>query len=305
MPDVIGVRIEHHQGIVHKGSEFQLNSTTEHQVKIENNDQYVSFSSGNLKAIVKKGKGWALQFFNGEQLITESGNKAMAYLEVDGEGAYMREQLSLGVGECVYGLGERFTAFVKNGQTVDIWNRDGGTGSEQAYKNVPFYLTNRGYGVFVNHPELVSFEVGTERVSKVQFSVPGEYLEYFIINGPTPKEVLQRYTTLTGKPALPPAWSFGLWLTTSFTTSYDEATVSSFIDGMAERDLPLHIFHFDCFWMKEFHWCNFLWDERVFPDPVNMLKRLKERGLKISIWINPYIAQRSHLFKEGMEKAIF
>lgn len=305
MPDVIGVRIEHHQGIVHKGPEFQLNSTTEHQVKIENNDQYVSFSSGNLKAIVKKGKGWALQFFNGEQLITESGNKAMAYLEVDGEGAYMREQLSLGVGECVYGLGERFTAFVKNGQTVDIWNRDGGTGSEQAYKNVPFYLTNRGYGVFVNHPELVSFEVGTERVSKVQFSVPGEYLEYFIINGPTPKEVLQRYTTLTGKPALPPAWSFGLWLTTSFTTSYDEATVSSFIDGMAERDLPLHIFHFDCFWMKEFHWCNFLWDERVFPDPVNMLKRLKERGLKISIWINPYIAQRSHLFKEGMEKGYF
>lgn len=305
MPDVIGVRIEHHQGIVHKGPEFQLNSTTEHQVKIENNDQYVSFSSGNLKAIVNKGKGWALQFFNGEQLITESGNKAMAYLEVDGEGAYMREQLSLGVGECVYGLGERFTAFVKNGQTVDIWNRDGGTGSEQAYKNVPFYLTNRGYGVFVNHPELVSFEVGTERVSKVQFSVPGEYLEYFIINGPTPKEVLQRYTTLTGKPALPPAWSFGLWLTTSFTTSYDEATVSSFIDGMAERDLPLHIFHFDCFWMKEFHWCNFLWDERVFPDPVNMLKRLKERGLKISIWINPYIAQRSHLFKEGMEKGYF
>ena len=103
---------------------------------------------------------------------------SLAYLEVDGEGAYMREQLSRGVGECVYGLGERFTAFVKNGQTVDIWNRDGGTGSEQAYKNVPFYLTNRGYGVFVNHPELVSFEVGTERVSKVQFSVPGEYFVF-------------------------------------------------------------------------------------------------------------------------------
>jgi alpha-D-xyloside xylohydrolase len=79
--------------------------------------------------------------------------------------------------------------------------------------------------------------------------------------------VLERYTALTGRPALPPAWSFGLWLTTSFTTNYDEATVTSFIDGMAERDLPLHVFHFDCFWMKEFHWCDFEWDERCFPDP--------------------------------------
>lgn len=211
----------------------------------------------------------------------------------------MREQLGLGVGECVYGLGERFTAFVKNGQVVDIWNKDGGTGSEQAYKNIPFYLTNKGYGVFVNHPELVSFEVASERVAKVQFSVVGEYLEYYIINGPTPKEVLERYTALTGRPALPPAWSFGLWLTTSFTTSYDEKTVNSFVDGMAERDLPLHVFHFDCFWMREFEWCNFRWDDRVFPDPEGMLRRLKEKGLKICVWINPYIAQQSALFDEG------
>ena len=177
----------------------------------------------------------------------------------------------LGVGECVYGLGERFTAFVKNGQVVDLWNEDGGTSSEQAYKNIPFYLTNRGYGVFVNHPERVSFEVASEKVERVQFSVPGESLDYFLIYGPTPKEVLARYTALTGRPALPPAWSFGLWLTTSFTTDYDEETVTSFIQGMADRDLPLHVFHFDCFWMKEFHWCDFEWDQRVLPDPPGML----------------------------------
>ena len=199
-------------------------------------------------------------------------------------------------------LGERFTHFVKNGQVVDIYNEDGGTGSEQAYKNIPFYLTNRGYGVFVNHPERVSYEVASERVSKVQFSVEGEYLEYYIINGPELKDVLQRYTTLTGKPALPPAWSFGLWLSTSFTTDYDEETVNSFVDGMLERGIPLSVFHFDCFWMKEFHWTNLKWDEDLFPDPEGMLKRLKSKGLKISVWINPYIAQRSHLFAEGKEK---
>jgi len=70
---------------------------------------------------------------------------------------------------------------------------------------------------------------------------------------------------------------------------------------MAEREIPLHVFHFDCFWMKDYHWCNFEWDERVFPDPARMLARLKEKGLRICVWINPYIAQRSKLFHEGME----
>jgi alpha-D-xyloside xylohydrolase len=110
--------------------------------------------------------------------------------------------------------------------------------------------------VFVNHPEQVSFEAASEKVERVQFSVPGESLEYFIIYGPTPKEILERYTALTGRPALPPAWSFGLWLSTSFTTDYDEKTVTGLIDEMARRDIPLHVFHFDCFWMKEFNWCT-------------------------------------------------
>ncbi len=133
--------------------------------------------------------------------MTGSSFGGMGYIrKTDDRSSYVREQLDLGVGECVYGLGERFTSFVKNGQVVDIWNRDGGTSSEQAYENIPFYITNRGYGVFVNHPECVSFEVATERVSKTQFSVPGEHLDYYIINGPTPKEVLERYTALTEKP---------------------------------------------------------------------------------------------------------
>ena len=79
-----------------------------------------------------------------------------------------------------------------------------------------------------------------------------------------------------GRPARLPEWSFGLWLSTSFTTDYDEATVNRFIDGMAERDLPLSVFHFDTFWMREFSWCDFRWDSRAFPDPPAMLKRLKE-----------------------------
>lgn len=300
-PEIIGVRYYHYRGGNNRGPSFELNQKRGDFSRVEIDDRVARLTSGNICVEVSREKSFALNFYRGDEQITTSSPGNSGYI-LDKEKPYFREQLNMQVGEKVYGLGERFTPFVKNGQVVDIWNKDGGTSSEQAYKNVPFYLTDRGYGVFVNHPEKVSFEVASERVSRVQFSVPGEVLEYYVINGPTPKKVLEHYTDLTGKPSLPPAWSFGLWLTTSFTTDYDEKTVNRFIEGMEERNIPLDVFHFDCFWMKEFHWCNFLWDERVFPDPEGMLSRLKKKGLKISVWINPYIAQRSYLFDEGREK---
>ncbi|MDK8188490.1 alpha-xylosidase [Paenibacillus sp. UMB7766-LJ446] len=300
MPNVIRVTLNHHKGGVKKGPEFELN----HQdvnVDISKNEQGAVLKSGNLEVQIDKTNGWDVSFLYEGKRITGSGQRAAGYITGPSKEAYFREQLDLGIGEYVYGLGERFTPFVKNGQVVDTWNEDGGTSSEQSYKNIPFYLSNKGYGVFVNHPERVSYEIASENVSKVQFSVEGETLEYFIIGGDNPKDVLDNYTQLTGKPALPPAWTFGLWLTTSFTTDYDEATVNHFVDGMAERDLPLSVFHFDCFWMKEYQWSDFVWDEAMFPDPEGMLARLKEKGLKICAWINPYIAEKSYLFDEGME----
>ncbi|MCW3792293.1 alpha-xylosidase [Paenibacillus sp. LS1] len=300
MPNVIRVTLNHHKGGVKKGPVFELN-TQDANVDISKNEQGAVLKSGNLEVQIDKTNGWDVSFLYEGKRITGSGQRAAGYITGPSKEAYFREQLDLGIGEYVYGLGERFTPFVKNGQIVDTWNEDGGTSSEQSYKNIPFYLSNKGYGVFVNHPERVSYEIASENVSKVQFSVEGETLEYFIIGGDNPKDVLNNYTKLTGKPALPPAWTFGLWLTTSFTTDYDEATVNHFVDGMAERDLPLSVFHFDCFWMKEYQWSDFVWDEAMFPDPEGMLARLKEKGLKICAWINPYIAEKSYLFDEGME----
>ncbi len=298
LPNVVRVQIVHFKGQRPRAPHFELFSQVA-PVEIHNDAEAASLTSGALTVRVAKTGDWRVDFMDGAKVITSSGSKAMGYVDTP-EGRFVHEQLNLGVGECVYGLGERFTPFVKNGQVVDLWHEDGGTSSEIAYKNIPFYLTNRGYGVFVNHPEQVSFEVGSEKVERVQFSVPGEMLDYCLIYGPTPKEVIERYTALTGRPALPPAWSFGLWLSTSFTTSYDEATVTSFIQGMADRDIPLHVFHFDCFWMKEFQWVDFEWDRRLFPDPEAMLQRLKARGLHICLWINSYVAQKSAMFDEGM-----
>ena len=301
MKNVIRVQCAHHKGKLPRKPEFKIHAAANPQFSISNDEHAATLTSGDLSVRVNKGNNWLVEYLGEDKVITSSGWRALGFVDTP-DGRYIHEQLNLGVGECVYGLGERFTAFVKNGQVVDMWNEDGGTSSELAYKNIPFYLTNRGYGVFVNHAERVSFEVTSEKVERVQFSVPGESLEYFVIYGPTPKEILERYTALTGRPALPPAWSFGLWLSTSFTTDYDEKTVTSFIDGMEARDIPLHVFHFDCFWMKEFHWTDLQWNPRFFPDPEGMLRRLKERGLHICVWINPYMAQLSVLFDEAMQK---
>ncbi len=302
MPDVIRVLIRHFKG-AQENKRFQL-ETGHPNVRIQSTGSAVSFTSGQLAAKIERDP-WSLGFyFNGKRL-TGCGARHTAYIAADDGRHYIRNQLDLSVGECVYGLGERFTEFVKNGQAVDIWNCDGGTCSEQAYKNVPFYVTSSGYGVFVNETRKVSFEVGSEVVSRVGFSVEGEELEYYVIGGPTIKRVLSNYTFLTGRPALPPAWSFGLWLSTSFTTKYDEKTVDGFVSGMKQRDIPLSVFHFDCFWMKEFQLCGFQWDERVFPDPQGMIARLKARGLHISLWLNPYVSQETRMFEEGKKHGYF
>jgi alpha-D-xyloside xylohydrolase len=299
MPDVISVAVTHFAGEVARPPRFELFTDAEAVVSHEIDADAVTLTSGGLSVRVCRGGSWLMEFLAGGRTLTASGPEDLAFITTDTGQHYVRERLRLGVGDAVYGLGERFGPLVKNGQVVDIWNADGATSSEQAYKNVPFYLTNAGYGVFVDHPGAVSFEVASEDVNRTQFSVAGQTLRYYVIHGPTPKEILRRYTALTGRPALPPAWSFGLWLSTSWNTSYDEQTVTGFIDGMAARDLPLSVFHFDCFWMREISWCDFAWDRRVFPDPRGMLSRLKAGGLKICVWINPYVAQRSPLFAEG------
>ena len=314
MPEVIRVQTCHFAGVQKKEPHFAVASNPEYRPQISEDEEQVTVTSGSLSLTVDK-KNWKMTYTRNGEKLTQSTGRDLAYVKTEWKGDYydritpdntfMRQQLSLAVDEKVYGMGERFTSFIKNGQSVDIWNEDGGTSTEQSYKNIPFYLTNRGYGVFVNHPERVAFEIATEMVTRAAFSVPGENLDYYVINGPTMKEVLRRYTDLTGKPSLPAPWTFGLWLSTSFTTNYDEETVNSFVDGMLDRGIKLGVFHFDCFWMKEFCWSDFTWDSRVFPDPVGMLRRLKQKGLKICVWINSYIGQESVLFEEGMKKGYF
>jgi alpha-D-xyloside xylohydrolase len=299
MPEVLRVQVTHHKGRQEHQPGFDLDySLSNSNATCERNDRFAWLKTGNLTVQVPAQGEWRMTFLRDGETLTESEPRALALLAQNGKN-YLREQLSLQVGEKVAGLGERFGPFIRNGQSIDIWNEDGGTDSDQAYKNVPFYLTNRGYGVLVNHPGRVSFEVASHQVERVQFSVEDQSLDYYIFGGPTPKDVLDQYTRLSGRPALPPDWSFGLWLSTSFTTNYDEAAILANIDKMEAASIPVSVIHFDCFWMKELTWCSFLWDNRYFPDPAGMLRRIREKGVRTCLWINPYIAEASPLFAEG------
>ena len=252
---VIRVRAEHWQGATEypgfplnadePGNRdyvtVQANGNGDGEVGVNGAD--VTLTTGGLTAKVVKGTPWNLTFIGEDgKVLTESAGKSLGRFKLGAESnvtaqpvsefgvtmdgsardesdVFIAIQLHLSVGEDVYGLGERFGAYVKNGQSVDIWNEDGGTASEQGYKDIPFYMTSNGYGVLVNNRGHVSFEIGSENT---------------------------------------------------------EATINSFIDGMAERDIPLAAFHYDCYWMCEFHWCDFEWDKRFFGDIESTLKRLHE-----------------------------
>ena len=229
MEGVIGVKFVHWGGEEDLGPHYEL-TKTDHQVKVSaHQGEVLEIGSAPLNLFINtKPNELGFRYMDDQRKLTSHSSRSIAYVrdvttsksKFD-DALYMERQgwmlaaLDLGVNEKIYGLGERFGPFVKNGQSVEIWNEDGGTSSELAYKNVPFYMSSRGYGVFVNNSGKVNLDIQSERTTRVNISIAGEELEYFVIAGPTPKDVLRRYTALTGRPSLPPAWTYGLWLTTS------------------------------------------------------------------------------------------
>lgn len=305
---VVGFEAFHHKSRYTNSKEpsFAIAEEKSFSASVDSSEIGFNVTSGNVSAESDSSK-FGIKFKLGNKYLTELGFRSVGWVEDSRyEKNYLTAQFQVSVGEKFYGFGERFGPFVKNGQRVETWNEDGGTSSEWGYKSLPMYVSNRGYAVLVDSALNVVFEVQSERTTRVNIAVQGEGIRLYVIGGEDLKQVLERYTDLTGKPALPPTWTYGLWLTTSFTTDYDIKTVSLFLQGMKDREIPLRTFHFDCFWMKGFQWCDFEFDKDFFPDPKAMLAELKKKfGVKICVWINSYIAQESALFDVADKKGYF
>jgi alpha-D-xyloside xylohydrolase len=198
-------------------------------------------------------------------------------------------------------LGEKFTPLDKRGQRALMWNFDAfGSESDRSHKNVPLYLSNKGYGLLVDSGMPVEFDVCQSTHSCVQILVPDDLIDYYVIAGPTPGEVLDRYTELTGRPELPPKWAFGAWMSSGFYPD-TQARVLDRARRIRADGIPCDVLHLDCYWQVAGHWSDLRWDAEAFPDPAGMLAALAEQGFKVSLWINPYVSHTSPSFVEASD----
>jgi len=207
--------------------------------------------------------------------------------------------------EHIWGCGERFTSLEKRGQKIDIWNVNArGARSGLSYRNVPFYISSRGYGLYLDNPERAEFDFGSRSVRSIAVSAETDELDCYLISGGTPAQILHEYAELTGKPQVPPKWALGLWMSTCFDR-LDRSKVESDSDRMRALAIPCDVYYFDCFWLRDHHWSDLTWDEERFPAPGQMISGLKEKGFKVCVWENTYISIFSEMYAEGSANGYF
>ncbi|WP_449062172.1 TIM-barrel domain-containing protein [Planomonospora algeriensis] len=284
--------------------------------RVETGDGTVVIDAGPLRAEITLSP-WHLRFTDaaGATLLEQDSGHVdisgrlrtlpFGRSTADGETAGYHESFAAPADEAFTGFGESFTPLDKRGQRPVMWNFDAfGAESQRAYKNVPFYLSSRGYGVLVDSGAPVEFDVCQSTHSCVQIVVPDDLIDYYVIAGPTPPQILDRFDRLTCRPALPPKWAFGTWISSGFFVDTQERVMNR-ARTIRERGIPCDVLHLDTYWQTDGHWSDLRWDEGNFPDPAGMLAELKEMGFKVCLWMNPYISHLSPAFAEAAEKGYF
>ncbi|NUP83160.1 MAG: alpha-xylosidase [Nonomuraea sp.] len=226
---------------------------------------------------------------------SSAGGVAVAY----------HESFAAAPDEAFAGFGESFARLDKRGQRPLMWNFDAfGAESQRAYKNIPLYLSSRGYGVLVDSGAPVEFDVCQSTHSVVQIVVPDDVMDYYVLAGPTPSQVLDRYDGLTSRPSLPPKWAFGTWISSGFCVDSQERVLNR-ARTIRERGIPCDVLHLDTYWQADGHWSDLRWDPVNFPDPDGMLAELDGMGFKVCLWMNPYISHLSPTFTEAAAAGYF
>jgi len=225
--------------------------------------------------------------------------------KVNGEPVAFHDTFTAEPDEHFFGFGEKFTDFDKRGQRITTWNADcGGAHSERAYKNVPFFLSTRGYGLFVDSTNAVTFDMAASNTATFSLINPDDALDYYVIAGPTPKEIITRYAELVSFPILPPKWSLGSWISSGFQRD-SSAEVLRRAHLIREYELPCDVLHLDCYWQRFGRWSEMLWDRELFPDPEGLIAELRSLGFRVCLWMHPYIGTASERYVEGDARGYF
>lgn len=290
-------------------------------VAVEDREVTLFLTTGSLSIVVNKNP-WNIQIL-GPEKETITGTAAT---DVDARGSFhvpasgcvtdsgrvseLNETFALGNDEHFYGLGERFTDFDKRRQDVTVWNRNPyGAGKKITYKNIPFFISSHGYGVFLNTTAPTHFSFGTGSNFSYTFRAEDSTLDYYFFYGPSIKTILKEYTELTGQAPVLPLWSFGLWMSIEGEQragiDVGHQYVKQITQEIRERDIPADVLHFDPFWMGDGGYCNFEWGDERYPDPNAVITDLKEKGFKLCLWEHPYIDVETEMFREGDENGYF
>jgi len=215
-----------------------------------------------------------------------------AVSELEGDYA-CHEALELENDEVIWGLGERFDGIIRNGRIVDFWNKDAvGTTSRRTYVNIPFFMSSKGYGLFLNSGAQTQWEIGTLDTGAVQFSIWEPQMDYFVIASGTPKDILKGYCMLTGFSKLPPLWSFGLWMSRNSYTSWD--VTDDIARQLRQYDIPCDVLHLDTEWFKENWNCDLKFSPERFPEPEKHMAAYKKDGFHVSLWQYNFIPPRDN-----------
>lgn len=227
----------------------------------------------------------------------------LGFEQVDGQWT-TRESIRIGPDEQFYGLGETFGPIDKKQNEFRIWCSDaGGTSGSRTYKSMPFLISSQGYGLLVNTSCPTLFRMGTDSHAAYSFYSPEGQIDYLVIRGQEYGSILKSYCGLTGFAPMPPKWSFGHWISRCMYMSQDE--VLTVARKMREHRIPCDVISIDPYWMGEAPWCSLEWDRKAFPDPEGMIQELNELGIRLCLWITPYVAEGTSLFDEGREKGYF
>jgi alpha-D-xyloside xylohydrolase len=274
-------------------------------------------ASGPELSLEIKMRPWAMRFLDGHGHEVFGENPAdvdglgrpfvlpLGYVQKEGRITQVTESFNLRPGECLFGLGEKFTRLDKAGQRIVGWTQDAlGSTSERSYKNIPFLWSSRGYGLMLDTAARITWDLGASSCQSAAVITEDSVFDAYLIYGPTPAKILEQYASLTGHAPLPPKWTFGLWLS-SGGTYRNQGDIESLIAGLERHEIPADVIHIDTWWMRPRKYCDFQVDREAFPRLDELIEKIHGRGLKLSLWEHPYISVESDLFEEVKAKGYF
>lgn len=212
---------------------------------------------------------------------------------------HMALSLTLAPGEKLFGCGESFTRLDKRGQKLVMWTSDAYSAqTPDVYKPVPFFLSSRGYGVFVHGSAPMTFDLGRDYDGNAVLYSGDDQFDLFFYFG-SPGEVLCAHTDLTGRAPVPPLWSFGMWMGRESYESQDE--VLEVARKLREQRIPCDMVHVDVGWTEVPHRCDYEFSPTRFPAPRAMISELREQGFRLSLWQLPYLNPKNPLHEVAVE----